>query len=115
MSSRREQQRLRDIIVNIDAIRSYVRDMSLAAFMADQKTIDATERCLQRITEAVIKIGSDRMAMIAPAIPAEAIRGFGNVLRHEYDEIDLQSLFNTVLEDLPLLYAACVAALDEPT
>ena len=115
MSSEREQQRLADIIENIDAIGDYVGKMHFAAFAADRKTVDATERCLQRITEAVIKIGPDRMRVIAPDIPTEAVRGLGNMLRHEYDAIDLRSLFNTVTDDLPRLRRACVAALDDQT
>lgn len=87
--------------------------MGFQAFAADRKTIDATERCLQRITEAVIKIGPERMSVIAPHIPAQAVRGLGNMLRHEYDAIDLRSLFNTVTDDLPVLRDACVAALSE--
>ena len=59
MSSSREAQRLQDIVENIDAARSYVGDMAIEAFIADRKTVDACERCLQRITEAVIKIGED--------------------------------------------------------
>ena len=115
MSSEREQQRLADIIENIDAIGAYVGNMNFAAFAADRKTVDATERCLQRITEAVIKIGPDRMRVIAPEIPAEAVRGLGNMLRHEYDAIDLRSLFNTVTDDLPRLRRACIAASDDPS
>ena len=56
----------RDVVENIDRIDSYLVGSDRLAFSADTKTIDAVERCLQRITEAVIKIGSDRMAVIAP-------------------------------------------------
>lgn len=113
MSSSREAQRLQDIFENIDAARSYVGDMAIVAFIADRKTVDACERCLQRITEAVIKIGEDRMEEIAPAIPARAIRGLGNVLRHEYDSIDLRYILITIQRDLPPLRAACIAALKD--
>ena len=65
------------------------------------------------ITEAVIKIGEDRMEEIAPAIPARAIRGLGNVLRHEYDSIDLRYILITIQRDLPPLRAACIAALKD--
>ena len=113
MYSDRERQRLNDVIVNADAIYDYVGDMSFDAFVADRKTVDAAERCLQRITEAIIRIGGDRMSDIAPEIPAAAIRGFGNMLRHEYDTIDLRSVFNTIKDDLPILYAVCQRALDQ--
>lgn len=110
MSSERERQRLIDIIANVDAINAYVADMAFDSFAADSKTVDATERCLLRITEAVIKIGPERMAVIAPDVPVEAVRGLGNMLRHEYDAIDLQTIFNTVKQDLPALRQACVDA-----
>ena len=110
MSFDREQACLRDIVDNIDAIDSYIGAMGFAGFAKDRKTIDATERCLQRITEAVIRIGPARMADIAPEIPASAIRGMGNILRHDYDRIDLRSIFDTTSDDLPTLRAACVRA-----
>ena len=105
--SERERQRLIDIIDNIDAIRAYAGAMDFAGFASDRKTIDATERYLQRITEAVIKIGPERMQAIAPALPLSAVRDLGNMLRHEYDSIDLRSIFNTLTDDLPTLRAAC--------
>jgi len=74
--------------------------------------VDATERCLGRITEAVIKIGADRMAIIAPEIPVERVRGLGNLLRHEYDVVDLERIYVLIHKDLPLLRAAAVQALE---
>ena len=88
MSSDRIVTRLQDILANITAIDKYVSGLSLAQFSAQQIVIDACERCLQRITEAVIKIGAERMGEIAPDIPFHVIRGMGNALRHAYDDID---------------------------
>lgn len=67
--------RLTDIIENIDRIMDYLDGIEPADFGDDQKTVDAVERCLQRITEAVIKIGEDRMVAIAPSLPMHAVRG----------------------------------------
>ncbi len=111
MSSDQEPLRLQDIIVNIDRIDSYLTGYDRTRFMTDGRTVDAIERCLQRITEAVIKIGPSRMAEIAPDIPVEAIRGLGNVLRHDYDRIDSGLIWTTVVDRLPELRAAAVAAL----
>ena len=113
MSSSREQHRLLDIVENCDAIAVYIDGMDYARFAADRKTIDASERCLQRITEAVIKIGKDRMAAIAPSIPADAVRGLGNMLRHHYDALDFRIIFATMTDSLPVLRAACLAALKD--
>jgi uncharacterized protein with HEPN domain len=111
LSSERERDRLSDIIDNIDAIGRYVGDRSFEAYAAERIVVDATERCLGRITEAVIKIGADRMAIIAPEIPVERVRGLGNLLRHEYDVLDLEQIYILIQKDLPLLRAAAAEAL----
>lgn len=113
MSSEREALRLGDIIENIDRIESYMIGMDRKSFAKDLRTIDAVERCLQRITEAVIKIGPERMAQISPQTPVDAVRGLGNVLRHDYDQVDLGVIYLTIRESLPELRADYVRALDK--
>jgi uncharacterized protein with HEPN domain len=103
--------RLADIVDNIDAIQEYLGSSGYAEFAADRRTVDATERCLERISEAVVKIGTDRMAEIDPDLPVERVRGLGNVIRHAYDTIDLRLIYNLVIINLPPLRAACIAAL----
>ncbi len=111
MSSNREEQRLLDILDNVTAVQSYVANMSFADFTRNRFVVDAVERCLQRITEAVIKIGHDRMAIIAPEVPFDALRGLGNRLRHDYDVVDHEIIYATVKHDLPLLATRCTNAL----
>ena len=112
MSSEREIQRLSDIVDNIDRIMTYLDGIEAEDFGDDQKTVDAVERCLQRITEAVIKVGEDRMTEIAPSLPVHAVRGLGNILRHGYDLIDYEIVWNTVADRLPMLRDDCRKALD---
>lgn len=69
------------------------------------------ERCLHRITEAVIKIGPDRMAEISPQTPVDAVRGLGNMLRHDYDRVDLVTIWRTIRESLPELREDCMREL----
>ena len=113
MSSEREALRLQDIIENIDRIESYMIGLDRESFAQDSRTVDAVERCLQRITEAVIKIGPDGMTQISPQTPVDAVRGLGNVLRHDYDQVDLGVIYLTVRESLPELRADCLRALDD--
>ena len=108
VSSDREALRLHDIVDNIERIESHVSGHDFGSFVSDAKTIDAVERCLQRITEAVIKIGADRMAAISPTTSADAVRGMGNALRHDYDSIDLKIIWTTVKETLPELRGDCL-------
>ncbi len=111
MSSRSEAERLHDVIENVDWITDYLAGLDFSAFSCDRRTLDAVERCLQRITEAVIHVGIDRMAVIMPGLPAYAVRSMGNVLRHEYHKIDVGTLWRTIHQDLPDLKAACLSAL----
>ena len=61
-SDEREALRLQDVVDNIDRIEGYLAGCDIETYAHDEKTIDAVERCLQRLTEAVIRIGPERMA-----------------------------------------------------
>lgn len=111
MSSERVVLNLRDIVENVERIERHIAGRDFAAFELDEMIVDAVERCLQRISEAVIRIGPDRMARIAPDLPSEAVRGLGNILRHEYHRIDLRVVWETVTERLPGLKVDCLRAL----
>jgi uncharacterized protein with HEPN domain len=99
-------RRLRDILANISRIRRHVRGMTAHRFRADEKTQDAVERCLERISEAARKIG-DRLDSKYPAVEFPKLRQLGSVLRHDYDEIEAELLWRTVTERLDALEAAC--------
>lgn len=80
-------------------------------FAAEQMRVDAVERCIERMAEAMIKIGADRMAAIAPDIPLPGVRQLGNILRHEYGEVDTRLVYAIVVERMPKLREACERAL----
>lgn len=84
--------------------------MDEAAFEANALVCDAVERCLERISEAVAKLG-DRAPALLPTQPWQQVRAFGNILRHEYDDIVRSRLWEIVQNDLPSLAAASRAAL----
>jgi uncharacterized protein with HEPN domain len=71
---------------------------------------DAVERCLERICEAVVKLGEQAPALM-PDQPWYKFKAFGNVLRHGYDAIEEDKRFDIVRNDLPSLYAAAESAL----
>ena len=80
-------------------------------FAAEQMRVDAVERCIERMAEAMIKIGADRMAAITPDIPLPGMRQLGNILRHEYGEVDTRLVYAIVMERMPKLREACERAL----
>jgi uncharacterized protein with HEPN domain len=102
---------LTDIIANISRIERYVAGLSRDNFAEDGRTQDAVERCLERICEAVSRLGNRTEALL-PRHPSSAIRGMGNRLRHAYDRIDLGLIWDTIETDLPALKADAERALE---
>jgi uncharacterized protein with HEPN domain len=100
------RERLQDIVTNIDRVRAHLTGIQPGAEL-DNKTRDAVERCLERISEAAKKLG----AMIEkrqPQVSWRGIRGLGNVLRHEYDAVDDATIAKIVEQELGPLRQACV-------
>jgi uncharacterized protein with HEPN domain len=76
--------------------------MSRDAYFADEKTSDAVERCLQRISEAAYKLGP-YLDFLYPNAPWKEARGIGNILRHKYDQVTDDLIWASIEADLPRL------------
>jgi uncharacterized protein with HEPN domain len=74
--------------------------MSREAYLADEKTIDAVERCLQRISEAASRLGP-YVDNIYPDAPWKDARGIGNILRHKYDQVTEDLIWASIESDVP--------------
>jgi len=108
MPSSRPIGRLRDIVDNCERIERHIAGMDFDAYSRDDKTRDAVERCLQRISEAAYKLGSYLDALY-PAARWKATRGVGNPLRHQYDSISDREIWDGVLQTLPGIHQAALA------
>lgn len=110
MPFRDSGRHLRDILESIDMINEFVRDMDLLGYQQDDKTRAAVERKMQILTEAVIRLEMDDPAAF-PGIDWKAYRGMGNFLRHSYDRVSDEIVWNTIQDDLPALKQIVEAAL----
>ena len=110
MPSSKPSRRFEDILENCRAIGQYTQGLDLRGFTADAKTRDAVERCLERISEAAAKLG-EAGPTLAPGQPWQQIAALGNRIRHEYDRLRVERLWEIVKSDLPSLGKACEAAL----
>jgi len=103
---------LQDILDAIGQIKDFTAGMEFDAFRADSKTVAAVERKLLVISEAAIRLGEEA-EKLCPGLPWRDIRGIGNWLRHQYDAVDVEAVWRTVVNDLPLLQAAVISALSK--
>jgi uncharacterized protein with HEPN domain len=108
--SRDPKPLLEDILEHIARIERYASGLDEQGFLLDDKTRDAIERNVQRISEAAVRLGA-QAEELCPGIPWPDIRGIGNVLRHDYDRIDPHVIWRTVQQDLPPLQLAAMIAL----
>ena len=102
---------LTDILDAIVAIEEFTRSMDFDAFRQDSKTIAAVERKLQVISEAAVRLGEQAEAL-CPGLPWRDVRGIGNWLRHQYDRVDIETIWNTLTTDLPPLKVAVHGAVN---
>lgn len=110
MPSSKPARRLADIVEQAERISGYIQGLDQETFRADAKTVDAVERCLQRLSEAASKLGNVGPELI-PKQDWAGIRGLGNRLRHEYDQISLEQLWEIASRDTPALAEDCRQAL----
>jgi uncharacterized protein with HEPN domain len=96
LSSKDSRQSYRDILDGITSIESFIAGMTFEDFRTDPKTVAAVERKLLQIAEAAVRLRGEPL----PEQPWRNIRGMGNWLRHQYDAVSLEIVWNTVQNDL---------------
>ena len=95
-------------------IDQFTSGMDFEGFRSNPMAVAAVERKLQIISEAAIRLGEEAERR-CPDIPWRDIRGIGNQLRHAYERIDLNTIWNAVTDDLPALKVGVQRALKPPT
>ncbi len=86
----------------INDIESYISDMNFDIFDSDYKTQDAVLRKLGLIGEAAKKLDQEFIKKY-PNFPIKEAISIRNKMIHEYDDIDLRIIWDTIQKDLPLL------------
>lgn len=103
---------LADMIENIERVEGYIAGLDRDAFAQNGMVRDAVERCLERVCEAAHRLG-ERAPDLMPGQPWKDIRGMGNRLRHAYDRISTDVIWNAAYSDLPSVAADARRALQQ--
>lgn len=102
---RSPRERLLDIQFAISKITGFLAGKQPADFHGDPLLHDAVIHNLSVISEASRHLTEDLKAR-EPDIPWRNVADMGNWLRHGYDILDDEILWDTVMRDLPALKAA---------
>ena len=104
--------RLEHILHGTARIAQLTAGKTVDDYLADEGLREMIERNIARISEAARHIPDEARAK-HPEIPWRQVVGIGNVIRHDYDEIDNVTMWQTATERLPPLKAAVEAMLRE--
>ena len=111
MPSSNPARRFADIAREIDLILQIAAGRSLDDIESDLIALRAIERCFQIISEAASKLGAEA-ERLCPNHEWRKIRGVGNVLRHAYDNVELDVLWSTISDGkLEAMRADCLEAI----
>ncbi len=91
-----------DILMAARLGLSYVEGISKPTFLGDTQCQDSVIRRLEIIGEAARRI-SPQMRADHPGIPWNEMVGMRNLMIHNYDDVDIEIVWDTVKRDLPLL------------
>jgi uncharacterized protein with HEPN domain len=98
----RDPASLWDIHQSCIKISELLRGKAYESFADDTACRLAVERLLTIVGEAARRVSVDCRTR-HPELPWRQMIGLRNVLMHEYDEVDLESLWNTAANDVPHL------------
>ena len=100
-----ERRWLNDILYHIDLADNFVFGLAYDSFCDDLSKTYAVTRCLEIISEASRRL-SDELKARHPSIPWRAMAGAGNIYRHEYEDVAVRRVWQTLKEHLPPLRVA---------
>ncbi len=96
---------LNDILDAILKIEDFTKGMTLETFKEDDKTVFAVIRAMEIIGEAAKHIPDDVRSQ-HPQVPWKAMTGMRDILAHDYFGVNLNTIWMTAREKIPLLEAS---------
>jgi len=99
---RKDEIRLQHILDEAGEVLQFVKGYSFDGFKKDSKTVHAVLRAIEVMGEAASKI-SPEYKNIHSHVPWNQIVGMRNHLVHVYFDVDYDTVWKTVQEDIPHL------------
>jgi uncharacterized protein with HEPN domain len=99
---------IEDALESLDLACEYVEKVDFQAFCASKEKQDSVTYRVAMLGEALGSV-DDALKDAHAEIPWRAITGMRNILVHDYGNIDLKRVWDTVKNDLPDLRVSLVA------
>jgi uncharacterized protein with HEPN domain len=111
--TRSRNERLEDILEWGAKSARYIEGLTVAQFVADEKTRDAVSKCIEVIGEAASRLLQECPDVLTrhPDLELAAARAMRNRLSHGYFDIDPRVLWDTITVDVPRIVEAARRAL----
>lgn len=102
MINEKNKWRLNHIVEAIDYIEEFMVDVSQESFFEDYEKQSAVIRQFEIIGEAANSLTAD-LQDDNPQIDWRAVVSMRNVMIHDYFEVNVEVVWDTIKEDLPVL------------
>lgn len=112
MAPRSATPRLHDILEHIAIVREAVTGRDLEQFSKDPILRLAVERAIEIVSEATRHV-PDELQARHPLVPWRNIKAIGNKLRHEYQRVDADIIWDIAIDHLPALKPVIESILQE--
>lgn len=98
----RDKGRLQNIIDYSDNVLMLIAGYSFDEFSADKRTYYSVMKNVEIVGEAAYMLSND-FKKTHPETPWKIVQGMRHVLVHDYANIDIKELYNTAVNDIPVL------------
>jgi uncharacterized protein with HEPN domain len=98
----RDKSSLIDILNSCESIERFIRNKSKNDFYNDEMMQEAVIRKIEIIGEATNRVSEDLKNRF-PDFPWKKMRAMRNIMIHMYDELELDIVWGTATNDIPLL------------
>lgn len=105
-SDRQRVQHIRSYCEDIDMfLDRFGRDFN--SFIQDRAYFNAVSMCVLQIGELANSLSERFRQETSAQMPWKMIRGMRNMLAHAYGEVDEEIIWETAINDIPMLKAFC--------